>query len=80
MLHGSRIVPRVTQATPDPPTTSGERERPNWRAVLPYLLAATIYISLGVSNPRFMLSWVQGITFLVLAVWALPAIIRRFRR
>jgi hypothetical protein len=50
------------------------------RALIPYLVAASAYIALGVWEPRFLLSWVEGIVFVFIAVWALPALLRRLRR
>jgi hypothetical protein len=44
-----------------------------------YLAAAVAYIALGLIEPRFLLSWIEGAAFLLLAVWILPAAIRRLR-
>lgn len=49
------------------------------RAVAPYIVAGAIYIALGVWDPRFLLSWAEGILFVFIAVWALPALYRRLR-
>ena len=49
-------------------------------AILPYVIAGAMYIALGVWNPRFLLSWAEGIIFLLLVVWALPQLYRRWRR
>lgn len=48
--------------------------------LIPYLFAASAYIALGVWEPRFLLSWIEGIVFVFIAVWALPALFRRLRR
>lgn len=40
-----------------------------------YLVAAAVYITLGVFFPKILLSWVEGAGFLLLAVWVLPALV-----
>lgn len=45
-----------------------------------YLAAAAAYIALGVAFPRLLISWVEGTAFLLLAVWILPALVRRLLR
>ncbi len=49
-------------------------------SVAPYLGAAAVYIGLGVWQPRFLLSWTEGVAFLFLFIWAVPAAYRRWRR
>jgi hypothetical protein len=44
-----------------------------------YLAAAVAYIAVGVAVPELLLSWVEGAAFLLVAVWALPALVRRLR-
>jgi hypothetical protein len=44
-----------------------------------YLVAAALYITLGVAYPSLLLSWVEGAAFLLLVVWILPSLIRRLR-
>lgn len=44
-----------------------------------YLAAGVIYVVLGVAWPDLLLSWVEGAGFLLLAVWAVPAVVRRLR-
>lgn len=52
-----------------------------WLAGLgPYLVAGALYVALGVWEPRVLLSWAEGIAFLMLVVWAIPASIRQWRR
>jgi hypothetical protein len=46
----------------------------------PYLVAGALYVALGVWEPRVLLSWAEGIAFLMLVVWAIPASIRQWRR
>ena len=54
--------------------------REHWRTLVPYLVAAAAYIALGLYEPKFLLSWAEGILFLFGAVWALPALWRKLRR
>jgi hypothetical protein len=44
-----------------------------------YLAAAAVYIALGVAIPEFLFSWAEGAAFLLVAVWLLPALVRRLR-
>jgi hypothetical protein len=44
-----------------------------------YLVAGAAYIALGVAWPDLLWSWVEGTAFLLLAVWILPAAVRRLR-
>ena len=50
------------------------------RGLLPYLGAGALYVALGVWDTRLLLSWAEGIAFLMVTVWAIPALIRRWRR
>ncbi len=45
-----------------------------------YVAAGAVYITLGVFVTEILLSWVVGIGFLVLFVWAIPALASRLRR
>jgi hypothetical protein len=49
------------------------------RTLALYGIAAVAYVSLGVFFPRFLLSWIEGATFLLLAVCLIPALLRRRR-
>jgi putative Ca2+/H+ antiporter (TMEM165/GDT1 family) len=40
-----------------------------------YVVAGAVYVTLGVFFPRVLLSWVEGAAFLLVAVWALPALV-----
>jgi hypothetical protein len=63
---------------PPPPEPSPFRR---WLAtLLPYVVAGVLYIALGVWQPRFLLSWSEGIIFLMLVVWGIPELWRRRRR
>ena len=45
-----------------------------------YLSGGVVYVTLGVVEPSFLLSWVEGAAFLLLWVWLLPAALRRLAR
>jgi hypothetical protein len=45
-----------------------------------YCAAAAVYIVIGVAYNDFLLSVIVGMGYLVLAVWLLPAAVRRLRR
>jgi hypothetical protein len=45
-----------------------------------YCAAAAVYIVIGVAYNDFLLSVVVGMGYLLLAVWLVPAAIRRLRR
>ena len=49
------------------------------KELLLYLAAGAVYIVLGVVIPELLFSWVEGAVFLLLAVWVLPALVRRLR-
>jgi putative Ca2+/H+ antiporter (TMEM165/GDT1 family) len=44
-----------------------------------YLVAGVVYVVLGLAVPNLLLSWVEGAAFLLLAVWLIPAFVRRLR-
>ena len=45
-----------------------------------YCAAAAVYIAIGVAYNDFLLSVIVGMAYLVLAVWLVPAAVRRLRR
>jgi hypothetical protein len=45
-----------------------------------YLVAAALYIALGVAYPSLLLSWFEGTAFLLFVVWIIPAFVRRLLR
>jgi hypothetical protein len=45
-----------------------------------YLVAAGLYIALGVAYPPLLFSWVEGTAFLLLVVWIVPAFVSRLLR
>ena len=50
------------------------RER---RVFAGYLLAAAVYIAIGVSVIDFLLSFWVAVAYIVLVAWAVPTIVRR---
>jgi hypothetical protein len=44
-----------------------------------YVAAAVAYVALGLWEPNLLLSFFEGAGFLLLAVWAIPALVRRLR-
>ena len=42
-----------------------------------YLLAAAVYVAIGVAVTDFLLSFWVGVAYIVLAAWAVPTIVRR---
>ena len=42
-----------------------------------YIAAGVVYIALGVAIPELLFSWIEGAVYLLIAVWALPALLRR---
>jgi hypothetical protein len=55
------------------------RMRPDVRTLVAYLLAAAVYIALGVIFPELLLSWIVAVAYLLVAVWLVPALARRVR-
>ena len=49
------------------------------RTLLLYGVAAAVYIAVGVAFPNFLLAWPVGAAYLLVAVWLLPALVRRLR-
>jgi hypothetical protein len=49
------------------------------KEVVLYAAAAAVYIALGVFVPQVLISWPVGATYVLLAVWLLPALVRRVR-
>jgi hypothetical protein len=51
--------------------------RPDLRVFAGYLLAAAVYVAIGVAVTDFLLSFWVGVAYIVLAAWAVPTIVRR---
>ncbi len=63
-----------------PPQTQREAFLAGLRGLLPYLIAGVIFVTISVIEPRFMLNWSPGLVLLLLVVWIIPALWRRWRR
>ena len=50
------------------------------RELVLYLAAAVVYVAVGVAKPEFLFTWVVAAGYLLLAVVALPFVVRRLRR
>jgi putative Ca2+/H+ antiporter (TMEM165/GDT1 family) len=44
-----------------------------------YVAAGALYVAIGVFVPEVLLAWPVGAAFLLVAVWLLPAAVRRLR-
>jgi hypothetical protein len=42
-----------------------------------YGIAAVAYVTLGVFVPEVLFPWIAGVAFLLVAVWLVPALVRR---
>lgn len=47
--------------------------------MLLYLAAGVVYIAIGVFVEEFLFSFVVGAAYLLIVVWAIPALLRRLR-
>ena len=45
-----------------------------------YLVAGVVYVALGLAFPAFLFSWVVGAAYLLVAIWLVPAGVRRLQR
>jgi hypothetical protein len=53
--------------------------RPNRTTLTLYVVAAVVYVTIGVVNVDFLLSWPVAATYLLLVVWLIPAGARKIR-
>ena len=44
-----------------------------------YLAAAALYVGVGIAVPEVLLAWPVGAASLLVAVWLVPAAVRRLR-
>jgi tetrahydromethanopterin S-methyltransferase subunit B len=58
----------------------GLPNRPERRVLAGYLLAAAVYIAIGVAVTDFLLSFWVGVAYIVVAAWAVPVAVRRLGR
>jgi tetrahydromethanopterin S-methyltransferase subunit B len=58
--------------------TDGFPNRRERRVFAGYLLAATVYIAIGVSVIDFLLSFWVAVAYIVFAAWFVPTVVRRF--
>jgi hypothetical protein len=52
--------------------------RPELRVFAGYCVAAAVYVAIGVAVTDFLLSFWVGVGYIVLAAWAVPALLRHF--
>ena len=45
-----------------------------------YVVAGLVYVALGLAFPAFLFSWITAAAYLLVAIWLVPAGIRRLRR
>jgi tetrahydromethanopterin S-methyltransferase subunit B len=57
--------------------TDGLPNRRERRVLAGYLVAAAVYIAIGVAVTDFLLSFWVGVAYIVLAAWVVPTIVRR---
>jgi len=55
----------------------GFPNRLDLRVFAGYVLAAAVYVAIGVAVTDFLLSFWVGVAYIVLAAWAVPTIVRR---
>ena len=49
------------------------------RTLAAYLVAAALSVALGVAVPALPLSWIGAVAYLLVALWVVPAVVRRVR-
>lgn len=72
---------------PDPGPVRGRESPESFRlprrehlpTLLLYVVAAALYIVIGVLETDFLLSWWVGAGYLLLVAWIVPAIVRRLQ-
>jgi uncharacterized membrane-anchored protein len=78
-------VSRPRDSTPDPPLSAPTRRPgdPEWYTrrieLALYVAAGVSYVVLGMFH-KFLLNWLIGPIWLVVWVWAAPALVERLRR
>jgi hypothetical protein len=62
------------------PSTVREALAGGRRELVLYLVAAVVYIAIGVAAPEFLFSWPVAAGYLLLAVAVVPYVVRRLRQ
>jgi hypothetical protein len=57
--------------------TDGFPNRLEWRVFAGYVLAAAVYVAIGVAVTDFLLSFWVGVAYLLVAAWLVPTVVRR---
>jgi hypothetical protein len=57
----------------------GLPSRPDLRVFAGYLVAAAVYVAIGVAVTDFLLSFWVGVAYIVITAWAVPAGVRHLR-
>jgi hypothetical protein len=52
-------------------------DRFDLRVFAGYVLAAAVYVAIGVAVTDFLLSFWVGVAYIVVAAWAVPTVVRR---
>ena len=50
------------------------------RELAGYVVAGVVYIAIGLAIPAFLFSWIVAAAYLLVAIWLVPAGLRRLRR
>ena len=53
--------------------------RPARTTLAVYLIAAAVYLGIGLYNTNFLLSWPVAAVYLLVAAWLVPAAVKRLR-
>lgn len=59
--------------------SDGFPNRRQRRVFAGYLLAAAVYIAIGVAVTDFLYSFWVGVAYILVTAWAFPRLVRRFR-
>jgi len=49
------------------------------RVLAGYMLAAAVYVAIGVAVTDFLLSFWVGVAYIVVAAWGVPTIVRKLK-
>ena len=55
----------------------GLPNRPDLRVFAGYILAAAVYVAIGVAVTDFLLSFWVGVAYVLVAAWLVPTLVRR---